>query len=197
MTFHARPVLTAAVFAAVLIAPSSTFAQERTLERAFKPGGTVHLDLAAGEYRIVGTDSNVVRVRWQTRRPADAEWVRVRLDVDGTTAHVETGNRKDGLRVTIELPSRSNLDLTLSAGELQVRGVEGSKDVSVWAGEVDIQVGEAAKYRTVRASVQFGELTARPFDVEKGGLFRSFSTRGKGAYDLNARLFAGELTLAR
>lgn len=197
MTLHASAIRSAVLLAAWLAAPASALAQERTLERPFKPGGTVHLDLAAGDYRLVGTDSDLVRVRWQTRRPADAEWVRVRVDVDGTTAHVETGNRKDGLRVTIELPSRSNLDLTLSAGELQVRGIEGSKDVSVWAGEVDIQVGEPANYRTVRASVQVGELTARPFQVEKEGLFRSFSTRGKGAYDLNARLFAGELTLAR
>ena len=197
MPFHARPFVAGAALTALLIAPSAALAQERTLERAFKPGGTVHLDLAAGEYQVVGTDQDVVRVRWHTKRPADAEWVRVKLDVDGTTAHVETGNRKDGLRVTIEVPSRSNLDLTLSAGELQVRAVEGSKDVSVWAGEVDIQVGEPAKYRSIRASVQFGELMARPFDVEKGGLFRSFTSRGKGPYDLTARLFAGELTLAR
>lgn len=196
MTFHARARLSGAVLAALLMA-GPAFAQERSVERPFEAGGTVHLDLAAGEYRIVGTDSNAIRVRWHTKRPGDAEWVRVRLDVDGTTAHLETANRKDGLRVTIEVPSRSNLDLTLSAGELAVRGVEGSKDVSVWAGEVEIQVGEPAKYRDVRASVQFGELTARPFDVSKGGLFRSFTAKGQGPYELHARLFAGELTLAR
>lgn len=197
MRFNSLGVPGGSVLAALVLFASAAFGQERTLEHPFKTGGTVHLDLAAGDYRVVGTDSTKVRVRWQTRRPGDAEWVRVRLAVDGGTAYVETGKRKDGLRVVVEVPSRSNLSLRLSAGNLEVRGIEGSKDVSVWAGDVGIEVGDASKYRSVRASVQVGELTARPFSIAKGGLFRSFRTSGKGPYELSARLGAGELTLTR
>jgi hypothetical protein len=45
------------------------------------------------------------------------------------------------------------------------------------------------------ASVNSGELNARTFDVEKGGLFRSFERSGPGKYRLHAHVGAGELDL--
>ena len=58
-----------------------------------------------------------------------------------------------------------------------------------------IEVGPREDYRSVQASVTAGDLSARPFDVTKGGLFRSFSWQGQGKYSLTARLTAGDLTL--
>jgi hypothetical protein len=40
-----------------------------------------------------------------------------------------------------------------------------------------------------------GDLKAPPFQVNKGGLFRSFDWRGKGPYRLHAKLKAGDLRL--
>ena len=47
----------------------------------------------------------------------------------------------------------------------------------------------------VDASVWAGEIQAPPFQVNKGGLFRSFDWRGKGLYRLHAHLKAGDLRL--
>jgi hypothetical protein len=73
--------------------------------------------------------------------------------------------------------------------------VEGSKRVESWAGDVSIDVGQPEQYRTVEASVRAGDLRAAPFNVQKGGLMRSFTWSGKGPYSLKAKLFAGDLTL--
>ena len=83
----------------------------------------------------------------------------------------------------------------LTAGELTIEGIDGNKDVSLHAGELDIDVGRAEDYRSVSASVWAGEVHASPFNVSKEGLFRSFSWSGKGAYTLEARLKAGEIDL--
>jgi len=47
----------------------------------------------------------------------------------------------------------------------------------------------------VDASVNSGELNAAAFNVEKGGLFRSFSQSGPGKYRMHAHVGAGELDL--
>ena len=76
-----------------------------------------------------------------------------------------------------------------------MRGIEGNKRVDSWAGDVSIDIGQPEQYRQVDASVRAGDLNARPFNVSKGGLLRSFSWTGKGPYSLQVKLFAGDLTL--
>jgi hypothetical protein len=112
-------------------------------------------------------------------------------------AFVRIDGPSNGFEVDIRLPVRSDLDLDLSAGDLRIRDIVGSKTVDVWAGEVTIDVGDSSAYRKVEARVRFGELDARPFNVTKGGIFRSFKWEGRGGYDLRARLFAGEIRLLR
>ncbi|MBI2220250.1 MAG: hypothetical protein HYU53_03480 [Acidobacteria bacterium] len=87
--------------------------------------------------------------------------------------------------------------IRLSAGDLDVRRVEGSKDVDMWAGDVRIEVGEADGYRRVEASVRAGQITSSPFRINKGGLFRSFEYDGKGPHNLRVKLMAGDLKLVR
>jgi hypothetical protein len=171
--------------------------ETNAVERAFAKGGTVRLQLAAGEYRISGSPDEKLRVRWSTRNPEDARRVRVTADVNGRSATVRTDGPRNGFRVEIEMPERSDISLDLSAGEVTMRGIEGSKDISMWAGEVSIEVGDPARYRRVDATVRFGEIGARPFNVSKGGIFRSFHWTGNGEYVLRARLFAGELQLIK
>jgi hypothetical protein len=176
--------------------PSST-GPEGVVERPFAAGGTVRLDLAAGEYRIVGTSAEKVLVRWRTRESDDGRKVRIELQANGKESQIRTHGPKNGFEVRIEVPERSDIDLDLSAGDLSVRGIKGNKRVDVWAGDVSIEMGEREAYRRVDAAVKFGEIDARPFDVNKGGLFRSFTWEGAGGYSLRARLFAGDLKLLR
>lgn len=168
------------------------------IERVFRPGGSVGLDLSAGGYTIRGIPDDAIRVRWRTRSSADAARAQADVVVEGNTANVRTRGPKDGFTVEIDLPARSDIHLSLSAGDLKVRGLEGSKSVSVWAGDVLLEVGDPDQYGKVEASVRMGDLTMQPFGIgNTGGIFRSRSWSGKGKYTINAKLFAGDLKLVR
>lgn len=189
-------VMAAAIARAQTQTPSST-GPDGFVERPFAPGGVVRFDLAAGDYRVEGTSAEKVLVRWRTRRSEDGRRVRIEIQAAGKEALIRTYGPKNGFEVRIEVPERSDIDLDLSAGDLTVRHIMGNKRVDVWAGDVSIEVGERDAYRRVDAAVKFGEIEARPFDVTKGGIFRSFKWEGRGGYDLRARLFAGDLKLLR
>ena len=178
------------------VALAVTLSAAEVTERTFVSGGTVRLDLSAGDYEIVGTRDERIRVSWdeRARRPE----VTLRIDTEASRATVRTETPwSDGPKIRIELPRRTNIVVKLSAGDLDIRGLEGSKDVSAHAGDVTIGVGPRDRYRYVNASVKVGELNADPFDVKKDGLFRSFEWTGKGSYELRAHLTVGDLKLDR
>jgi hypothetical protein len=167
------------------------------IERPFAAGGLVRLDLSAGSYRIEGRTADEIVVRWRTRQDSDRDRVRSNVETHGREAWIRLDGPHDNFRADIQLPARSDIDLDLSAGELEIRGITGSKDVGAWAGEISIEMGDSSAYRRVDVSVRVGELDAIPFNVNKGGLFRSFQWEGRGGYDLRVRLVAGELKLLR
>ena len=185
---------TAAIALALLVAPSRA-AQTDMLERPFAPGGKVILNLSAGGYEIVGTSDAKIRIDW--RKSGDRR-VNVDAEVKGREATVWIdGPVTKGAEARIEVPQRTDLVVRLSAGELHIHRIEGSKDVSARAGEIDLEVGAREQYRRVDASVTIGELNASAFDINKGGFFRSFTLAGKGKYDLRARLTVGEMNISR
>ncbi len=193
---RARTGLLAVTLAAVSALPAA--AQDRTIERTFKAGGTAHLDLSAGEYRITASPDDRIRilVKPTNHHAADAVDVRVTVNAAGTRADVVVdGPISHGVNVDIALPRRTNLVTDLSAGELSIKDIQGSKDITANAGELNIEVGDRERYRHVNASVRVGELRAVPFNVDKGGLFRSFEWEGTGSDDLRVRLMVGELRL--
>jgi hypothetical protein len=191
------PISILGVFAVLLAIRPSAQNANTLIERPFAAGGTVNLDLSAGGYRIRGQDGDRLRIQWRTRRPEDASRAHVAAEVKGTNATVMTDGPRNGFEVQIDVPRRTDLYLRLSAGDLDIRGIEGNKDVSVWAGDISIEVGDTERYRRVDASVRVGDLGARAFNVSKEGLFRSFQWTGNGAYDLRASLFAGDLKLLK
>jgi hypothetical protein len=205
------PILSAAAVVALAPAPS---AQVRTrvearyqsapdperpsdsLEREFAPGGHVHLDLSAGRYEIVGTSERRLRIEWSVRRRDQLRRVRTRANINGADAWVDIeGPDNAGFRVLVKVPSRSDLSVDLSAGEIHLAGVEGNKNIESYAGEVHVDVGRPQDYRSVHASVWAGEIKATAFKMSKDGLFRSFDWSGRGPYVLRASLLAGELWL--
>jgi hypothetical protein len=167
------------------------------IERKFVSGGKVYLDLSAGAYRIEGTPDKAIRMRWRTSDQRDLGRVRANVEVKGANATVYLSGPGNNFGADIELPARTDLTLRLSAGDLKVRGLEGNKDVDLWAGDVTIEVGEPQRYRKVDATVRMGQITAMPFNQTKGGLFRSIGYTGQGPYELRVRLFAGDLKLVR
>jgi hypothetical protein len=187
------------VAAAVVLLAAGPHAVQSTsptsIERGFVKAGTIRMNLAAGDYRIAGRSEDKIRISWRTDSPEDAARVKADIQVNGTGASLRTSGVKNGLHFTIDVPARSDIDIDLTAGDLEVRGIEGSKKVESWAGDVSIDIGQPEQYRSVEASVRAGDLSAAPFNVSKGGLLRSFKWTGKGPYSLRVKLFAGDLTL--
>jgi hypothetical protein len=171
----------------------STFGQP--VDKAFAKGGVIRMRLAAGDYKIAGSPDDKIRVEWRADRAEQAATLKADAEIKGATAVIGTSGFKNGIHFTISVPARSDIEIDLSAGDLEVRGIEGNKRVESWAGDVTIDVGQPDQYKSVEASVRAGDLNARVFNVSKGGLFRSFSWTGKGAYTLVAKLVAGDLTL--
>jgi hypothetical protein len=191
---HRRLVAAAAVLAV------SVSAQERrttgSLERPFAASGLVKMDLSAADYHITGAPRDRVRVDWSVRDSEALDQVKTRVDIRDREMRIATdGPSSKGLRFTIEVPSRSDLYVRLSAGDLTIEGISGNKDVELRAGDLRIDVGRADDYQKVDAGLWAGDIKASAFQVFKGGLFRSFDWAGKGPYRLHAHLLAGDLYL--
>ena len=177
-------------------ASQTTTSSRNSAEHIFVQGGQVFMDLSAGGYLIEGTDDSKIRITWNTRDPNDMDDVEVNVGVEGKSARIDTDGPGNNFHCAIQIPKRADLTIRLSAGEIDIRGVEGSKDVSAWAGELKIGVGRAADYRSADASVTAGELDGSAFSIKKEGLFRSFTKQGGGKYDLRVRLTAGKVVLS-
>lgn len=168
-------------------------------QQSFISGGDIHLDLSAGDYDFRASSDNAIRVSWRWdndhRRHTLSPNVKAEINVKGHTAAVMTDGPHNNIHYTIEVPKSSNLTVRLSAGDIRIAEIEGSKDVHIHAGDVRIVVGDPQKYSQVDLSVKAGDLNAQPFGGSKDGLFRSFHWTGKGNYRLQVHLGAGDVNL--
>jgi hypothetical protein len=162
----------------------------------FAAGGKLRLRVRSAEVHIIGTAENKISVEVSGRRAHETRKVKVQLERRGSTAEMRIcGGRRNDLRITIRIPSDTDLHARVPFGEVNVENVRGNQDVELHAGELSIDIGDPDDYSRVDASVFTGELDAAAFGELHGGLFRSFRTRGSGRYRLHAHVGAGELTL--
>lgn len=194
-----RTIVMAAIVGTGLVGvPALQAIQERvsaSLERPFDANGRIRMDLSAGDYKISGSRDNRIRMEWSVPDPDQLSRVKARADVRGADATITTEGPRNNFRVTIQVPTRSDLYVRLTAGDLTIERIEGNKDVEVHAGDVNIDVVRAEDYHRVDAAIWAGDLSAEPFNVSKEGLFRSFDWKGHGPYRLHAHLKAGDLRL--
>jgi hypothetical protein len=154
------------------------------------------MNLNVGTMEVVGVQGDRITVSWHSRTPEDENRVSVKVQrSDGKDATVVVDGPGNRVKYRIEVPQQSSVAIHMRAGDLGVRGVLGSVEADLLAGNMDLRVADPQRYRTVSASVTAGELTAQPWHADTGGLWRSFRASGKGDYDLRARLLAGQLTI--
>ena len=189
------------LFAALLCVPLA-FAQNADIDEVgknpvtakFVSGGRIKMSLCPGGVEITGKDDNRLRVEYSSRE--DDDQVRVRLQVSGDHATLQVSECPNGnFKLWIEVPKSSDLYLRMYAGELNVEGVRGDKDAELHFGHMMLDVGKAEEIGHVDASVLSGDLEVPPFDVSKGGLFRSFEHHGSGKLRIHAHVAAGKLEL--
>jgi hypothetical protein len=157
------------------------------------PGSELALTLRAGDMTIVGTTDSVVRVTCEVPDKRDAGDIKISFAANHLTLR---GGPRNQVRFRIEIPRTTGLRIRASAGNLELSGVTGNKDVELNAGNLTVEVGDAGSYRDVDASVWAGDLVATAFGGVRNGLFRNFHHRNQnGSYRLHAALMAGNLTL--
>jgi hypothetical protein len=187
---------TARLIVSVLTAlPALLPAQDcsKPFDGALEPGKQLAIDLRPGDVEIVGTKRAALRVTCRLDDPSQAREVKISL----AAGHLRiSGGPDKNIHFRIEIPDRTNLLMRASAGDMNIAGITGDKDVELRAGNLVIQVGDPSAYRVAEGSVMAGDLRARPFGVVKEGLFRSFrKDNDKGQYRLRVKLWAGNLTL--
>jgi len=155
------------------------------------------MKISQGEVEVVGVDMDRIRVSWQAKGRSAEGKVKLRLEHPaGNRALLAIDGWDDHLRYRIEVPRRSDVAIHMRAGDLKVGGIDGSMDIDLIAGEINLSVPDPARYKAVRASVTAGQLTATPWRTDESGLWRSFKAEGDGDLELRARLIAGELTIS-
>ncbi|HXI27511.1 MAG TPA: hypothetical protein VNG89_03795 [Vicinamibacterales bacterium] len=190
--------ISAAVAVAVLAVTVSA-QDSRTsgsLDKPFSAKGSVKMDLVAGDYHIVGSSENRVRIDWSVRDPEALHKVRANAEVRGRDLSITTdGPSNNHLKFAIQVPNDSDLYVRMTAGDLTIEDIRGNKDVELRAGDLRIDVGRPEDYNRVDAGLWAGDLKASAFQIVKEGLFRSFDWKGNGPYRLHAHLLAGDLYL--
>jgi hypothetical protein len=164
--------------------------------KEFASGGTLRLRVRSGEIHVIGTDENKISVELSGKKAYDAKKLTVRLERKDSTADMRiSGGPRNDLTITIRIPTKTDLYARIPFGEVHVENIASNQDVELHAGELTVDVGDAADYSHVDASVVTGEVDAVPFGESHGGLFRSFRKDGNGRYRLHAHVGAGQLTL--
>jgi hypothetical protein len=185
--------ITIATVATALAVPVLARAQTKSADRAFVSGGKVDVHLDAGDYEVRAGSDNHVRVT-MTGNTGNAT---VDVTVAGTHADVTVRNTPhSNFHCVVEVPQVSDVAIRLSAGDLEVGEITGSKDIESTAGDVRIAVGDAKNYSKVDASVRIGDLSAGPFGGASGSfLSHSVNWSGQGKHTLHAKLGVGDLKL--
>jgi hypothetical protein len=155
--------------------------------------------LSSGDYVVRAGASDRIRIEWQARNPKherEMKVIRVTADISGAAATIRTDGPTSRAVMTIELPGRSDIYLRLRAGDVRIEGIDGHKNVEMTAGDLHIDVIPESLSR-VHASVTVGDLTARPLGIVKDGIRNSLDWTGDGVYTIDARIFAGDMTLVQ
>lgn len=199
MRFHwrTRSVLVAACAAFLLLAGCNrpravSLDQQNTYSQPMRPGSKLSLDVSSGGIEITGSDAPELRIE-ATPTPGRGPQIRVGTSGPDTVVHVRRVPRNS--MIHIDVPKDTYLEVSMGAGRLRVRGVEGNKDLTLRAGLMEIEA-PAEQYRSVDGFVLTGKLQADPMGIDTGGLFRRMSWRGSGRYSLNATLLSGKLRLS-
>ncbi len=183
------------ILSVVLVAAAAAQTTPGHVERAFQNNGNVKIELSGGDYDVRAGASDKIVINYRTKTPEQLKQVDARITPEGTYAKIKIDGPHSDFHATIEVPPHTGIVIRLSAGDLNVRGIEGDKDIESGAGDMNIEVGRAEQYGPVDASVKAGDLNASAFNVSEGGLFRSFHRSGPGKYRLHVHLGAGDLNL--
>jgi hypothetical protein len=170
--------------------------QAQPYQANFAGGKFLRLHLHDGDFKIVGSETNNIRITATGKNLSEAHKIKFDFSRIGDTVNLRLSHvPKNELQVTIAIPRNSNLFARMRGGELSVEGVAGNKDLKLTGGDLSVQVGNPEDYGRVNLSVRFGDVSGSQFGDPKGWIGNSVKHDGAGKHELLAHVFAGDLIL--
>jgi hypothetical protein len=169
----------------------------KSAHTSFAARGSALMRLGAGEATVI-SDPNAkeITITTETKGGEKQNEIKTDIRVTGTYAEIHVDGPNNGFRYKITLPTAARLKVRMTAGDLNISGVDGDTDVELHAGDCGIQLGTGAEnFGPVDLSVRAGDVSAPPFNAEKGGLFRHFRNEKASKYRFHAHVGAGDLTV--
>jgi hypothetical protein len=169
----------------------------KSAHAAFAARGSALMRLGAGDATVISDPyAKEITVNTETKGGEKQNDIKTDIRITGTYAEIHVDGPNNGFRYKITLPTAARLKVRMSAGDLNISGVDGDLDVQLHAGDCGIQLGTGAEnFGPVYLSVNAGDVTAAPFNADKSGLFRHFKNEKASKYRFHAHVGAGDLTV--
>jgi hypothetical protein len=121
---------------------------KNSFEADFVAGGQLRMHVRSGDLRVIGSDENKIRINYSGKNAGKTSDVKVSLKTIGNSAELRiSGGPHNDFQIEIQVPKNSGLYLRMPAGELEVKGLTGDKDVEIHAGDLTLGVGKVRKCR--------------------------------------------------
>lgn len=162
-------------------------------------GASLVCKFRGGDLRIRrGTDTQHIIVRYtpDPKKPGEENKVQVRSSVHSSEVQIEV-KAPDSLSVDaeVEVPSPIALEVHMTAGDLSVKGVDGNKNLHLFAGDLKVDVGSLQDLGDAEVSVGIGDVSVPPVGKTHGWLGHTWKYRGSGPYRLYAHTSVGDTSL--
>jgi len=164
-------------------------------EADFPSDGQIRMHIGLGRSKSREATKQKIQVHYSGKNADQRKNVRVSLKTSGDVGELNiSGGPHNEFKIEVEIPKSCKLYLRIMAGEVEVTGIRGDKDVELSFGELTVEANPE-DYAHVDASVYSGDLDAEPFAISKGGFVPIIREAGPGKYRLHAHVGAGELML--
>jgi DUF4097 and DUF4098 domain-containing protein YvlB len=171
------------------------YSETKTQSWNIADGAKLDVQLRFGDLRVVSADDSRLSISYTTHsNHADfSRKVQARFLVTPNDAALKlTAPRSGSVDVELRVPSRSNLHVRVSAGDVSIDPVEGSLDVETHAGDIRIKLLEHVDLGSVDASTHAGDVNA-PFGKPHGWIGSKLDYDGGGKYRIHA--LAGDIDI--
>ncbi len=160
-------------------------------------GSSVSLDLGSGDAKVtVVPSATEIVVTPESQVEEDLGKFRTQVHSTGSLTTVKITGPHNHTRYRVEIPSVANLRVHMTAGDLLIKGLASSADITLHAGDLNIELGASPQdFGPVDLSVKVGDLNASMFNADKGGFFRHFHETTTRKYKLKAHVGTGDLTV--
>ncbi len=174
---------------------ASAQTSERRYELRPDPTWPLAIELGAGDYQIVASESDSITVVYDAPKPEKLKKVHVQMSSGHGHNYLKINGQKSSFHATIQVPRKTDLLIRLGSGDLRVGDIEGNKDIEIHAGSLNFEALRLQDYGKGDLSVRIGNVTGPELQVSGGGASRSYETYGKGRYRLHAHVGVGDVAL--